>query len=148
MDSYFRGYTAEERRAIKDKLRYYYDRFRTAVAKGRPLTMEQVDAAGRGQVFTGNQARQRKLVDQIGGLSEAIAEAKRRAGYDDDEPLQVVMLPAESSSLLDRILQMGGSDSEVRAVPFEDLLRRIPASLLVGRDVPQARLPFDLLFDP
>lgn len=150
MESYFRPYTDEERKLIKEKLRYYYDRFIGAVAKGRPLTKEQVDEVGRGQVWTGKQARGHKLVDELGGLADAIVEAKKRAGLDDDDRLEVVMLPRESQSLLGQILRLTGGEREAAAgerIVLGELLDSIPGSLIVGRGVPQARLPFDLIWE-
>ncbi len=148
MESMFRPYTDEERAAIKSKLTYFYDRFRTAVSNGRAISMDDVDKVGRGRVWTGNQAKQRKLIDRIGGLADAVLEAKSRAGYGEDEPLEVVMLPAERDSLLNTLLRLGGNDTagdSARVTIIDDLWRLVPGSLLVGRSTPQARLPFVII---
>jgi ClpP class serine protease len=116
--------------------------------------MEEVDARGRGRVFTGRQAKKEKLVDELGGLHDAIAYAKSRAGYDEDESLEVVMLPYAPSSLIGTLLKLAGgggsasspvSSSEV--APIHDLLRHVPASVLTNPTVPQARLPYDIVID-
>ena len=56
-----------------------YRDFTTRVARGRELAVAQVDAVGRGRVWTGAQAKERGLVDAFGGLDEAVAEAAARA---------------------------------------------------------------------
>jgi protease-4 len=152
MESFLRPYTDEERERIKEKLRYYYLRFVSAVARGRGLTLEEVDAVGRGHVWTGDQARERRLVDRQGGLVDALAEAKRRAGLDDDEPVELVMLPREPSSLVEQVLGLLGVDTSARAgaevlAPWLPLARRLPASLILAPGEPQARLPMVLVID-
>lgn len=57
-----------------------YKEFSNRVAKGRHMTLEQVEKVARGRVWTGEQALALGLVDQLGGLQTAIALAKREAG--------------------------------------------------------------------
>ncbi|MBI4508139.1 MAG: signal peptide peptidase SppA [Deltaproteobacteria bacterium] len=147
MESYLRPYTDEERAAIKEKLRYYYGRFISAVAKGRRMTEEQVDGVGRGRVFTGAQAMERGLVDRLGGLGDAIVHAKVQAGLDEDDRAELVMLPVEPTSLAERLLRATGAkgDEDVGAkggASLGNLLQGFPASLLFSPEAPQARLPF------
>jgi protease-4 len=149
MESYLRPYSDEERARIKEKLRYFYGRFVGAVARGRGMAEDEVDQIGRGHVWTGAQAKDRKLIDKYGGLLDAVAEVKRRAGRREDDMTEVVMLPAEPPSLVARLLGMGGSEDSLSAgvpgvVPgiARELLRLVPASLLVDPTAVQARLPF------
>jgi protease-4 len=58
----------------------YYTGFVAKVAEGRGLAWAQVDSVAQGRVWMGEDARDRRLVDEIGGLEAAIAEARRRAG--------------------------------------------------------------------
>lgn len=150
MESYFRPYTDEERAAIQEKLRYYYDRFIGAVAKGRGLTKAEVDAVGRGRVWTGAQARERRLVDRFGGVIDALALAKERAGYRADDRLELVFLPIEPQTLVDQLLRLASGEARVpdAQVPVvAALLRAMPASLLWAPGEPQARLPFSIVWD-
>ncbi|RYE87120.1 MAG: signal peptide peptidase SppA, partial [Myxococcales bacterium] len=75
-DSIFRPFTDEERTQIGGKIKHFYDVFVDRVSRGRKLTPEQVDAVARGKVWTGAQAHERRLVDRLGGLREALAEAR------------------------------------------------------------------------
>ncbi|HTL14084.1 MAG TPA: signal peptide peptidase SppA [Thermomonas sp.] len=56
-----------------------YRDFTGKVARARGRSVEQVDAVARGRVWTGEQARQRGLVDALGGLDAALADAAARA---------------------------------------------------------------------
>ncbi len=61
-----------------------YRDFIGQVAKARGKTTEQIDAVARGRVWSGAQAKERGLVDNLGGLEQAIAAAAVRAGIEDD----------------------------------------------------------------
>jgi protease-4 len=151
-ESYYRPYTDEERKSTKEKLRYYYGRFVAAVAKGRGMKPADVDTIARGRVWTGAQAKEHKLVDRMGGVVDAIAEAKRRAGFRDDDKVQIVTLPVEQENVLGQVLRLVGASAEapgaaaglhLAELPFiGDVLSLLPGSLLIAPDVPQARLPF------
>src|SRR6185436_8793241 len=67
VESMFRPYTDEERAMLKEKLRYMYGRFVGAVSEGRGLKQGEVDAVGRGHVWSGTQAMPIKLIDRFGG---------------------------------------------------------------------------------
>ncbi len=60
-----------------------YERFIEKVADARDMTSEAVDRVARGRVWSGAQARDRGLVDELGGLEDAIASAARHAGISD-----------------------------------------------------------------
>jgi protease-4 len=154
MESWFRPYTDEERALILDGLRYYYGRFVGVVAEGRGMKPEAVEAVARGRVWTGAAAKERKLVDHLGGFVDALMEAKRRGGLDPWEDAELVALPSEPGTLLGQLLQLLGinlkSESTVALdqllAPLAPLLRMIPPSLLVAPSTPQARLPFTQLW--
>jgi len=80
-----------------------YQRFVSLVSKARNLTPEQVDNVAQGRVWTGRQARERGLVDTLGGLEDAITRAAERAKLGDD--YNVLYLEREPHGL-DRYLSM------------------------------------------
>jgi len=152
VESYFRAYTEEERVVLLDKLRYMYSRFVGAVAEGRGMTKEAVDAVGRGHVFTGEQAQPIKLVDRFGGFGEVLNEAKRRMKLSPGTRVTLVELPATPSTLLGQLTGLLGLRAEqsvsVTDLPaIRELLLSVPASLLVSPDGAQARLPFQISWD-
>ncbi|MEM9489842.1 MAG: signal peptide peptidase SppA, partial [Myxococcota bacterium] len=102
MESFYRPYSDRERTMVERRIRYFYNRFIDAVAVGRGMTRAQVDAIGRGRVWSGRQAVQIGLVDQLGGLSAAITLAKTRIGLGDDDRVRIIALPRSQSNLLGR----------------------------------------------
>ncbi|GGY42164.1 signal peptide peptidase SppA [Parvularcula lutaonensis] len=60
-----------------------YEEFLTVVAEGRDLSLERVDEIGQGRVWIGSDAKERGLVDEFGGLPDAIAAAAKAAGLDE-----------------------------------------------------------------
>lgn len=97
MFSSFRGLTREERDILKKEILWIYDRFLTKVAEGRNMNKEEVNKIGKGRVWTGIQAKELGLVDEIGGLSEAIKLAKKLAGIPQDEEVKLVVWPKKIS---------------------------------------------------
>jgi protease-4 len=82
-----------------------YEDFTEKVASGRRMTAERVHDLARGRVWTGADAVANGLADEAGGMSDAIAIARKRAGLRDDAPVRVYprlgpldqLRPAESS---------------------------------------------------
>ncbi|HUS68633.1 MAG TPA: signal peptide peptidase SppA [Kofleriaceae bacterium] len=161
MESWVRPFTDAEYAFLKRKLHYFYGRFLRVVADGRGMTTEQVDAIGRGRVWTGIQARPIRLIDRFGGIGDAILLAKRRAGLGDDDEARILMLPGTSVGLLSRLL--GGivrSQADDKAAAERSflevllprgvdrvLLKAIPGSIWHQPNAVQARLPFSILIE-
>jgi len=76
----YREMTADEKAYFRSVLDDVHDQFIQAVASGRSLSVDQVKPIADGRVFTGRQAKDLKLVDELGGLEDAVAEAGRMAG--------------------------------------------------------------------
>jgi len=74
----------------------FYDDFVSRVAQARGMTVEAVDAVARGRVWTGADAFERGLVDELGGLRDAVRRAKVLAGLDADEMVTLVGYPGSS----------------------------------------------------
>jgi len=84
----------DQQRAIVDRvLDKIYDRFVTLVSESRGMTWDEVDAIGRGRVFTGVQGLRNGLVDMVGGFDTALEEAKRLAEIDLDAKVRLVNYP-------------------------------------------------------
>jgi protease-4 len=85
-----RPLTAEERQLFQAMIMNVYNQFVDDVATGRKgkLTRTQVLKLADGRVYTGLQAKQNKLVDNIGGLQDAIEDAAKRAGISGDPKIK------------------------------------------------------------
>src|SRR5688572_16481407 len=88
-----RRFTPEERSKIQESMQLVYDQFIERTAAARHMPPEKVDEVAQGRVWTGEQARQIGLVDEIGGLYKAIDLAKQRARLAADEEVQFVVYP-------------------------------------------------------
>lgn len=77
-----RPFDAEEWARLEDWLDTVYDDFTAKAAQDRGMEVEQLRAVARGRVWTGADARDRGLVDELGGLSHAVDVACRLAGLD------------------------------------------------------------------
>jgi protease-4 len=75
-----RGFTPDERAALREEMRALYDLFLERVAEGRGLARDDVARCAQGRVWSGASARGLGLVDEHGGPLEALAEVRRRAG--------------------------------------------------------------------
>ena len=91
---------ARTERVIRDM----YGQFVQAVARGRGLDPAVVDSVAQGRVWMGDDAIARGLCDQVGGLSDAIAEARRLAGIPDGRDVELVEYPPRP---LVRLPQLG-----------------------------------------
>jgi len=86
-----RPLTASEKRLIQEEVERIYDTFVGHVADGRDMRVSLVDSLGQGRVYSGIQAKDLGLVDELGGLNEAIAMAVAEANLAD---FRIVELPA------------------------------------------------------
>jgi len=75
-----------------------YVQFKTVVSEGRGLTMEEVEEVARGCVWTGAAAKEVGLVDQLGGLQDAIVHAKVVAGLDEDDEIELITYRGQPDS--------------------------------------------------
>ncbi|RMG52454.1 MAG: signal peptide peptidase SppA [Acidobacteria bacterium] len=78
--STFRPLTDEERALLQDVINDTYEQFLRAVVQGRHLPEERVRAFADGRIFTGRQAKQWGLVDELGGLQRAVELAAQMGG--------------------------------------------------------------------
>lgn len=83
----------EERARIQAEAEHFYGLFVDKVAAARRLSSEAVAAAAQGRVWTGRQAWTRGLVDELGGIEEALDAAKTLVGIPSEEPVAVERFP-------------------------------------------------------
>jgi protease-4 len=93
----FRPFTPAERARVEEHMQETYELFVTRVAEGRQSTHERIDAVGQGRVWTGHQARELGLVDELGGLDRAIQIAKQRARIEASRGVTLVVYPPKRS---------------------------------------------------
>jgi protease-4 len=99
MGSPARPFTPDERAKLEEQMQAFYDQFVEKVARARRRTPEQINALAQGRVWTGRQAKDIGLVDELGGLSRAIAIAQERAKISADAPVELVTYPPRKGFL-------------------------------------------------
>ena len=97
IESPVRPYNKDEVRKLDEQLQAFYDQFVEKAATSRRSTPEKIDAMAQGRVWTGRQAKERGLVDALGGLDRAIELAKERAKIPADSQVEIVVYPARKS---------------------------------------------------
>ena len=86
-----RPFSAEEAQVVREQMRQFYEElFLAKVAEGRRKSRDSVRQAAEGRVWTGAQALELELLDQIGGLLEAFAAARAEAGLPEAKKTRIV----------------------------------------------------------
>ena len=97
MNSPFAPYSDETRARVQEQIDAVYETFLKRVSDGRGMLIDDVHAIAQGRVWTGRQAKALGLVDELGGMREAVAVAKERAGIDADQEVTLVPYPRPRS---------------------------------------------------
>jgi protease IV len=92
-----RPFTPDERKKVGELMQATYDAFVEKAAAGRNTTPERIDAIAQGRVWTGKQAKELGLVDELGGLDRALAIAKDRAKIAPGSEVELVVFPPKKS---------------------------------------------------
>ena len=90
-------FSDDERAKMQEHIDAIYEQFLTKAAEGRGTTRDAIHKVAQGRVWTGRQAKERGLVDELGGLGRAIALAKERVGIDADAEVELVVYPRPKS---------------------------------------------------
>ena len=117
---------------VQSIIEHGYRQFIGLVAEHRDITTDQVDAVAQGRVWTGKQARDRGLVDQLGTLDEAVDAAARMAGLGED--YRTVYVERKMSPVEEFLAQMGSSALARAGLELPDHpLRRLVGNGLYDR---------------
>ena len=86
-----------ERAKVQEHVDAIYEQFLAKAAEGRETTRDVIHTVAQGRVWTGRQALEHGLIDELGGLSRAIALAKEQAGIGADEEVELLIYPRAKS---------------------------------------------------
>ncbi|MEU8804670.1 signal peptide peptidase SppA [Spirillospora sp. NPDC048819] len=89
MSSATKDFSESEWERVNASLDKIYDDFTSRVAEGRGLSRERVHELARGRVWTGADAKEHGLVDELGGIDRALDVARKKAGLSADAPVRV-----------------------------------------------------------
>ena len=88
-----RPFTDEERSIVRADINRIYNAFLRLVEGARKMTAEELTPIAQGKVWSGRQALERKLVDELGGLDAGLAKARALAGLSEKVPMREVRGP-------------------------------------------------------
>lgn len=142
----FRPLEAQERVALKSMIEDIYGDFTQKVADGRGMTQAEVDSIGQGRVWTGINAKKIGLVDEIGGLNDAIAAAVEAADLED---YRIIELP-EQEDPFEKMVKEFSNEVRVQVLgqeigKAEHYYRNIKS--VIGTRGVYTRVPVDIIID-
>lgn len=132
---------ADGRERIQHQAEAFYREFVGRVAAARGLSADAVETAAQGRVWTGRQAQAHGLVDELGGIEEAVAAAKRAIGLAPDQPVLIERV-TRARRFWDLSLDLGWP----RRATLADLFGVLPSLRFLLRERVWALMPFDLRF--
>lgn len=119
-------FTPSERKIIETMMHTVYGQFTTKAAKGRDMKVEDLEKLAGGQVYTGRVAKRNGLIDEIGTLRDAIQSAKRLAGLDPEQKVELKLLPEAKNPLEALLGASGDAEKEVSLQGFAGILQIAP----------------------
>lgn len=151
-------WSESERKAMTEIIEEVYDQFTDKAVAGRvaagqkEMTKTKLLELAGGRVWTGRQAKANGLVDKLGTLDDAIAFAKKEAGFDPTKDLELLMLP-KGSSFMDKLmdgdldLPFGSVVADLKNVPGGAKAMQLMGPVLNARKAPvQMLMPFQVEF--
>ena len=141
--SLFEPMTNEFRTVTQEGVEFVYTTFLDRVAAGRNMTVAQVDEIAQGRVWSGVEAKEKGLVDELGGLKEAVIEAAGLAGITD---YRVHNYPSYKIDFEDRFsgFPFASTKDEILIKEFGETNYKIYQTLKQFSEISgiQARLPY------
>ena len=135
--------------AINESVSDIYDAFTQRVSEGRGLSRERVEELARGRVWTGSDALENGLVDEIGDLEQAVAHAAQLADIAEDD-VRRVALPEAQDPFQALVEDLTGVKAGLQTLGFTGVEEEVLQELWQVRrmvetgDPIQARLPYSL----
>ncbi|HET8540052.1 MAG TPA: signal peptide peptidase SppA [Anaeromyxobacter sp.] len=144
-------WTASERRAIEKQIEAFYRLFVDRVAEGRKLPRGEIEPLAGGRVWTGKQAFERRLVDRLGSVEDAIALARERAHLGSGDWVEVrrsASGPADLGDLVGEALADVAAAGEPPVSRALGALPEVRALALLAELGPVVALPVEWVLPP
>ncbi len=141
-----RAASADEYNYIQKSVEDIYDVFITKVAEGRNISKNNVDSIGQGRVWSGTDALKIKLVDEIGGINDAIAYAAKLAKLSN---YKLIDLPKQKDPL-EELFNTGADEIETRTMKAnlgeQYIFIKQLKTVLLKKGI-QARVPYEMIIE-
>ena len=135
IDSEYAPLNDEQRAKLRTEIEVFYRGFVQRVADGRKRKYDDVEPLAQGRVWTGAQARENGLVDEIGGIDRAIELVKQKANIAASEKITLVPYPARRNLLqvlMDRDTDLTSMESRIVDSRIESRIRELVGELPLG----------------
>jgi protease-4 len=133
-------FTESQRAVVSEMMEDVYQQFTAKAAAGRKMPLEKLRDLAGGRVYTGTQAKENGLVDELGTLHDAITEAKKLAGLEPDADVRLEILP-EPTNFLEVLF--GDLDKEEEVSLGRGLEPLAPELIGIARKAYHLRKVFD-----
>ena len=117
-------FTTEQWGKLQASLDRIYDDFTAKVAEGRNMSQADVHAVAKGRIWTGEDARARGLVDELGGMKTAMRLIREALELEADASLNLVLFPKEKT-LIEQVVEKG----LIRTLSNGDAMARLATEL-------------------
>lgn len=144
-----RKLTTEEFDLIQRNVDGIYDQFKSRVAEGRNMTKKDVNVIGRGRVWTGSDAQKIGLVDELGGMKDAIDYAAKKAGIKNKKVVYYPKVKEDKwGEILEQIEESENAQIKVTKteLPEELVAHYNQLKKLEQMQGIQMRMPFEIVF--
>jgi len=122
-----------------------YNRFTEVVSEGRDMTVEEVDAVGQGRIWTGAEALEKGLVDEIGTIEDAIRYAALSIdGVQSLSDVNIVEYPKPLTTLEVLLESFGGGESVFAGTPLESIEAAFSDWTAAESGKTYARIPYEI----
>jgi protease-4 len=133
-------FTDSQRTVVSEMMEDVYQQFTTKAASGRKMPVEKLRDLAGGRVYSGTQAKDNGLIDGLGTLDDAIAEAKKLAGLESDADVKLEILP-EPTNFFESLF--GDLDKEEEVSIGKGLEPLAPELIEIARKAYRLRKVFD-----
>jgi protease-4 len=129
-------YSPEQWQKVQQFLDRVYDDFTTKVAEGRNMEKEKVLSVAKGRIWTGEDAKELGLVDELGGFDVALQLARKEAGIEPDAAITLKVFP-RPKRMIEQLLQRGPDSSEpsAEAIIAEQLLKEMRPLYRMAKEI-------------
>lgn len=144
-------FTDSQRKVVLSMMEDTYEQFTEKAAQGRKMPVEKLRELAGGRIYTGRQAKELGLIDELGTLDDAIGEAKQLAGLEKDADVKIEVLP-EPTNFFETLFGNLDAEKEVRigqgleqiSPEMIDLARRAHRIRNIFRQPAAVVMPFEL----
>ncbi len=148
--SFTKPLTDEEYSVIQKEVDRIYDDFISRVAEGRGISKAMVDSIGQGRVWSGKDALSINLVDEIGGIDDAVAYAAQLANISNPKVIDIPKKKTDAAEEILKALSQEKNENEVSVLSkpgsfsaeIIEQLKQLNAINIQSQDKIQARLPY------